>query len=72
MTLLTVHQRITESSKMSGCDPCLWIHKDGTVYTHIIRVLLNEFLPPGLFYIILKLYTEISIIPCIRKSTVDL
>ncbi len=27
MTFFTVHQRIGKSAQMSGCYPCLWIHK---------------------------------------------
>ena len=51
---------------------CLWIHKDGTVNTYVVRVFLNEFLPPCSFYVVLQLYTKISVIPCICKTSVNL
>ena len=72
VTLFTIHQRITESSEMSTCDPCLWVHKDRTVHTYIERRFLNEFLPPCFFYIVFQFYSEITIIPCIRKPAIDL
>ena len=72
VALFTVHKRIRKSAKMSGSDPCLRVHKDCTVNTHIVRRLLNEFLPPCTFYVIFKLYTEISIIPCVCQAAVDL
>ena len=53
MALFTIHQRIRKSSQMSGSDPCLRVHKDGTVNAYIIRRLLNKFLPPGTLYVIL-------------------
>ena len=53
MALFAVHQRIRKASQMSGCHPGLGIHQNRTVHTHIIRIFLDEFLPPGLFHIIL-------------------
>ena len=72
VALFTVHKRIRKSAKMSGSDPCLRVHKDRTVNTYIVRRLLNEFLPPCTFYVIFKLYTEISIIPRVCQAAVDL
>ena len=71
VTFLTVHQRITESSQMSGSDPCLRIHQDRTVNTYVVRVLLYKFLPPCSLYVVLKFNTQVTIIPCICKPTVD-
>ena len=45
-TALAVHQRIREAAQMSGCHPCLGVHEDRTVYTYVVRALLNKFLPP--------------------------
>ena len=71
LTLFTVHQRVAEVPKMSGSDPCLRIHQDCTVYTDIVRIFLNKFLPPCFFYVIFQFHTEISIIPCIGKTSID-
>ena len=72
MTLFTVHQRIAEYSKMSAGDPCLWIHKDRTIYSYVVWRFLDEFLPPCSFYVIFQFYSEITIIPCICKPAIDL
>ena len=72
MALLTVHQRICKSAKMSGCHPGLRIHQNRTVDADIVRILCDEFLPPRFFYIILQLYAQVSIVPCICKATVNL
>ena len=57
---------------MSGCNPGLWVHKDSAVNTDIVRVLLDELLPPGALYVIFKLYTKITIIPGICETSIDL
>ena len=72
MTFFTVHQRIAESAEMSGSHPCLRVHQDRAVNAYIVGILLNEFLPPCSFHIILQLHAEVAVIPCIRKTTVDL
>ena len=72
MALFTIHKRIREASQMSGCDPGLRVHQDGTVNTYVVRRLLNEFLPPCALYVILKLYTKVAVIPSIRKTSIDL
>ena len=72
MAFLAVHQRIRERAKMTGCDPGLRIHEDCAVKTHVVWILLNKFLPPCFFYVILQLNAEITVIPCICKSAVDL
>ena len=56
---------------MSRSDPGLGIHEDSTVNTHIIGAFLYEFLPPSLLYIVLKLYAQIAVIPCVCKSAVN-
>ena len=72
MTLFAVHQRIGETSQMSGCYPRLRIHQDRAVYTHIIFIVLYKLLPPGLLDVILQLYTERAVIPGIGQSPVNL
>ena len=71
LTLFTVHQRVTEVSEMSGSNPCLRIHQNRTVYADIVRIFLNKFLPPCFLHIVFQFYAEISVIPCISKSTID-
>ena len=72
LTGLAVHERIGKSAQMPGSDPGLRIHQNRTVHTHIIRVLLDELLPPGLLHIIFQFHTEIAVIPGIGKAAVDL
>ena len=72
MTLLTVHQRIGESSQMAGRHPGLRVHQNRAVHAHIVGRLLDKFLPPGFFYVIFQLHTQISIIPGIGKASVNL
>ena len=70
-TFFTIHKRIAESTQMTGCHPCLRIHKDCAVHTYIIRIFLHKLFPPCTFYIILQFYTKVTIIPCICKAAVD-
>ena len=72
MTFFTVHQRIRKASEMSGCYPGLRIHQDRTVNTYVVWILCDEFLPPCLFYIVLQLYTKITVIPGICQTSVNL
>ena len=44
---------------------------DGAVHTYVIRILLDKFLPPCSFYVVFKLYAQVSIIPCICKTSVN-
>ena len=72
MALLAVHQRVAESSQMSGSHPCLRVHQDRAVNAYIVRILLHELFPPRSFYIVLQLHAKVSVIPGVRKSPVDL
>ena len=72
VTFFTVHQWVTESPQMSAGNPCLRVHQNRTIYAYIIWRLLYKLLPPGFLYIILKLYSKITIVPCIGKAAVDL
>ncbi len=72
MALFAVHQRIREGCKMSGCDPGLRIHKDGAVDPDVILGFLDKLFPPCLLDVVFKLNTQISIVPGIGKTTIDL
>ena len=72
MAFLTVHQRVAESAQVSACHPGLRIHQDRAIHTYVIWRFLNKLLPPGFLYIVLKLYSKIAVIPCIRKPAIDL
>ena len=66
-----VHERVREATEVTGSDPSLWIHQNGTVQTDIIGAFLNELLPPSPFDIIFQFDTEWAIIPSVGKSAVD-
>ncbi len=70
MALLAVHQRVGKSAQVSGSHPGLRIHQNRTVHPDIIRMLLDKFLPPGALDIIFKLYSQITVIPRICKTSV--
>ena len=72
VTLFTIHQRIRKSTEMSGSNPCLRVHKNRAVNTDVVWILLNKLLPPCTLYVVLQFNTEITVIPCICQSTVDL
>ena len=70
MAFFTVHQRIRESTQMTGSYPCLRIHQDCTVHTYIVRIFLDELFPPCSFYIVLQFHTKITIIPGVCQAAV--
>ena len=72
LTSLTIHQRIRESTEMTGSYPGLGIHQNCTVNAYVVRALLNEFLPPSTLYVVLQLNAKIAVIPGICQSAVDL
>ncbi|MPM64123.1 hypothetical protein SDC9_111009 [bioreactor metagenome] len=63
LATFAVHKRVVKIHNVPGSHPDLGIHENGSVHTHIIRAFLNEFSPPCLFYIILELHTQRTIIP---------
>ena len=71
-TLLTVHQRVRESSQMSAGNPCLGIHQNSTVNAYVVGALHDELLPPGFLYIIFQFHTQVAIIPGIGQAAVNL
>ena len=70
MAFFAIHKRVWKAAQMPWSNPCLWVHKNSTVNTSIILIFTHKLLPPCLFYIILKFYTKISIIPCICKPAI--
>ena len=72
MTLPAIHERIGEAAQMAACYPGLRIHQNSAVHAHIIRILLYEFLPPGLFHIVFQLHTQIAVIPGVCQAPIDL
>ena len=71
VAFLTVHQRIGKAAQMAAGHPCLRVHENGAVNTHIIRISGDEFLPPCLLHIIFQLHAQVAVIPCIGKASVN-
>ena len=57
---------------MTGGNPGLGIHQNGGVEPDVVRVLLNKFFPPGLFYIVLQLNAQRTVIPGVGKAAINL
>ena len=72
LALLAVHERIGEAAQMAGGHPGLGVHEDGGVQTHVIGVLLNELLPPGLLHVVLQLHAQRTVVPGVGEAAVDL
>ena len=72
LALLAVHQRIGEAGQMAAGHPCLGVHEDGGILSHVVGVLLHEFLPPGLFDVVLQLHAQRTVVPGVGKAAVDL
>ena len=72
MTFPAVHQRIGKSAQMSGSHPGLGVHQNSTVHTYIIGIFHHAFLPPCLLHVIFQFHTQITVIPGIRKASVNL
>ena len=71
VALLTIHQRIAEAAEMAGRHPCLRVHEDCAVYADVVRILLDELLPPGLLNVVLQLHAEVTVVPGICQAAVD-
>ena len=60
-----------EASEMSGCSPnCFW-HYSCARHAKNIFLFSNKMFPPQLFYIVRKLCSIWTIIPCARKTAVN-
>ena len=71
LTFLAVHEGVREAAQMAGGDPGLRIHEDGGVQTHVVGVLLNEFLPPSLLDVVFQLHTQRAVVPGVGQAAVD-
>ena len=71
MAFPAIHQRIGKSAQMSGGYPCLGIHQDRAVYADVVRILHDEFLPPGFLYIVFQFHSQRAVIPGIGKTAVN-
>lgn len=72
LALFAIHERIAESSDMSGGDPYLGIHEDRGIEEDHIGSLLGEVPYECIFEVFLENGSVRSVIPRIRKSAVDL
>ena len=72
VALLAVHQRIGKSAQMARRNPRLRVHEDGAVNTYVVGILLDEFLPPCLLYVVLEFHAEITVIPGVCQTAVNL
>ena len=70
MAFAAIHKRICKSRKVTRCYPSLRIHKNSGIKTYVVLIFLNEFFPPSLFYVVLKLYAKRAVIPSISKSSI--
>ena len=68
---LAVEQRVGEAGDVTGCDPGLRVHDDGSVETDVVGALLHEFLEPCLFDIVFELHTERTVVPAVCQTAVD-
>ena len=57
---------------MAGGDPGLGVHEDGGVLAHVVGVLLDELLPPGLLHVVLQLHTQRAVVPGVGQTAVNL
>ena len=72
LALLAVHQGVGEAAHVAGGHPNLRIHQDSGVQTHVIGVLLDELLPPGLLHVVLQLHAQGAVVPGVGQTAVDL
>ena len=72
LALFTIHQGVGEAAHMAGGHPNLGIHQDGGVQTHIIGILLDELLPPGLLYVVFQFHTQRAVVPGVGQAAIDL
>ena len=72
LALPAVHQGIGEAGQVAAGHPGLGIHEDGGVLAHVIRVLLDELLPPGLLHVVFQLHAQRTVVPGVGQAAVDL
>ena len=69
---LAVNQRIVEGGYVAAGHPHLGIHQNGGVQSHVVGILLDEFLPPGPLDIVLHLHAQGTVVPAVGKAAIDL
>ena len=72
VALPAVHQRIGEAAEVAAGHPGLGVHEDGGVQTHVVGVLLDELLPPGVLDVLLQLRAQRAVVPGVGQAAVDL
>src|SRR5690606_28556470 len=58
--------------EVARCLPRLRIHQDRGIETDVVLGLLNEPLPPSLFYVVLQFDAERAVVPRVGQAAVDL
>ena len=71
MAVFTVHERVGETADVAGRFPDFRVHEDGGVEADIVFVLLDEFLPPGTFDVVLQFDAEGAVVPAVGEAAVN-
>ena len=71
LTGLAVHQRIGETAQVTGCHPCLRIHDNGGIQSHVIRGFLDELFPPCTLDVVFQLYAQRTVVPGVSQTAVN-
>ena len=72
LAAFAVDQRIIEVGDVPGSDPDSGVHEDIRIQTDVVRALLDEFLPPGAFDVVLEFYAQRAVVPGVGQTAVDL
>ena len=67
-----VNKRIGESSYVSRCYPCLWVHQNSGIKAYVIGRFSDEFLSPRILDVILELNSERTEIPGVGQAAINL
>ena len=71
MAVFTIHERVGEAANVAGRFPDFRVHEDGGVEADIVFVLLDEFLPPGAFDVVLQFDAEGAVVPAVGEAAVN-
>ena len=72
VALPAVHQRIGEAAEMAAGHPGLGVHQNGGIQAHVVGILLDELLPPGVLDVLLQLSAQRAVVPGVSQAAVDL
>ena len=67
-----VQQGVREAGHMAGGHPCLGVHDDGSIQTHVIGAFLHKLFQPCLFDVVLELHAKGAVVPAVGQTAVDL